>query len=508
MMACVREKLSGIGWRSMDLRTLARAAIVYLVIFPILLFFAIRTIAEPAAAGFADEACPRGAIPVEPGASIQAAVDVAGEGASFCLKNGIHRMQVVRPKRGQSFHGEGQTVLNGSRLLTSFSREGPYWLASGQTQHGPRQGQCAKEAPACSLPEGLFIDDKSLVQVLSKDDVKAGRFYFDHAGDYIYFADDPTGRKVEATVAALAFESSASDVLIANMTIEKYASAAQKGAIQARGAVGWIVENCEMRLNSGAALAVGTGSRVSGCNIHHNGQIGVTGVGRDILIENNQIWANNIRGFSSEWEAGGVKIALGDGVVFRGNDVHDNLGPGLWCDINCHNALYEGNLVERNNGAGIFYEISFNAVIRNNIVRHNGIGDNVWFWGDDILIAASQDAEVYGNTLTVSPGKCGIMLIDQSRPMEGGGKYKTRNNKIHNNEMTFEGAACAGGASDAKPWDENFNIIAEGDNLFDGNVYLVPRDSGFARFAWGHAIFDWNGLREKGVEPNGRLVVY
>ena len=65
---------------------------------------------------------------VEPEASIQAALDRADEGAAFCLKNGVHRLQVIRPKWGQRFHGEGRTVLNGSRLLTTFSREGPYWV--------------------------------------------------------------------------------------------------------------------------------------------------------------------------------------------------------------------------------------------------------------------------------------------------------------------------------------------------------------------------------------------
>jgi Right handed beta helix region len=50
-----------------------------------------------------------------------------------------------------------------------------------------------------------------------------------------------------------------------------------------------------------------------------------------------------------------VKIDLSDGVTFRSNHVHDNVGPGLWCDINCHNVVYEDNLVERNQGAGIFY---------------------------------------------------------------------------------------------------------------------------------------------------------
>ena len=38
---------------------------------------------------------------------------------------------------------------------------------------------------------------------------------------------------------------------------------------------------------------------------------------------------------------------------------------------------------------GIFHEISFNAVIRNNVVRHNGSGNRGWFWGADIVVAAS-----------------------------------------------------------------------------------------------------------------------
>jgi hypothetical protein len=73
---------------------------------------------------------------------------------------------------------------------------------------------------------------------------------------------------------------------------------------------------------------------------------------------------------------------------------------------------------------------------------------------------------VHRNTVTVSAGGCGIVLVDQSRPIEGGGRYKTRNNTVHYNDMTFEGAACAGGASDSQPGDENFTIISDGNNRF------------------------------------------
>jgi hypothetical protein len=463
-------------------------------------------------AGSFDAPCPAGAISIEPGGSIQAAVEEAGEGAGFCLKNGIHRLQVVRPKAGQSFHGQGQTILNGSRLLTSFSREGRYWVATGQQQRGRKRGRCAKEAWSCSLPEAVFLDDRPLTAVPDKERLEAGMFYFDYPGDKIYLADDPAGRKVEATVGAFAFGGTAPNVRIRNIIVEKYSSVAQEGAIQAQRARAWIVEDCEARLNSAGGIGVGTGSQVRGCDVHHNGQIGIAGNGGDIVIERNRIWANNTRGFSHRWEAGGVKIAATDGVVLRGNHVHDNLGPGLWCDINCYNVLYEHNAVERNHGAGIFHEISFNATIRNNLVRHNGAADNNWLWGNDILVAGSQDVEVYGNILTVSPGKCGIMLIDQGRLMEGllagRGKYKTRNNQVYDNVMTFDGSACAGGASDAVRGDENFSIIMDGNNVFDRNVYRVPRTSGDLRFVWGHVILDWDGLQSRGIERNGRLIQY
>jgi Right handed beta helix region/O-Antigen ligase len=473
--------------------------------------------AKAADPGVTNRPCPPGATPVTPGTSIQNAVDGAADGAAFCLRNGTHRMQAVRPREGQSFHGEGQTVLNGSRLITEFAREGRYWVASEQLQRGRKHGECTPEAPACDLPEGFFIDDKPLIRVLSKQDVRAGHFHLDHRSAKLYFADDPTGRKVEATVAAFAFKSAARGVLITNVTVEKYASPAQNGAIGAGDGQGWNVVNCELRLNNGVGITLGASGQVRLCDIHHNGQMGIGGVGREVRIEQNKIWANNTRGFYFRWEAGGVKITNSDGVTFRGNHVHDNVGPGLWCDINCINVLYEDNLIEGNHDTGIFHEISFNAVIRNNVVRHNGFGQRRWFWGADILVAASQDVEVHDNKLVVSPGGCGIVLIDQSRAIqrvengrviEGGGKYKTRNNTVHHNEVTFEGSACAGGASDAWPGDENFTIISDGNNRFDANVYHVPHTRGRDRFVWGHSTLDWDGLRQRGLEPNGRLVLH
>jgi parallel beta helix pectate lyase-like protein len=464
-----------------------------------------------AAAAFVDvnaSSCPVDAIAVAPGSSIQAAVDLSGEGAVFCLKNGVHRVQAIRPRAGQIFHGEGETVLNGSRLLDGFRREKNYWVTDSQLQRVPRHGECMPSAPLCDQPETVFIDDRPLTSVLSKDALASSQVYIDYTGGRIYLADDPTNHKIEATIARFAFQSTASDVVIKNVTVEKYGSPAQEGAIHAREGARWTIEDCVVRLNSGAGISVGTGTRVQNCDVHHNGQIGIEGNGKDIRIEANRIWSNNFRGFDPGWEAGGVKIAESEGVILRGNHVHDNDGSGLWCDGECHDVIYERNLVEDNRNIGIFHEISFNAVIRDNVVRHNGTANRVWFWGSNIVLAASQDVQVTANVVEVDPGGCAIMLIDQGRRAEDGREYRTQNNIVHANEMTFQGTGCAGGASDTEARDPNFDIIQSGGNRFDGNSYHVLRRSGMPQFAWGREVTDWDGFRRLGQEPTGRILEF
>jgi hypothetical protein len=478
----------------------------YSLIVTLWIVAGLTTPLQAAHAGVGASSCPTNAIAIAPGTLIQEAVDRAGENAVLCLKNGVHRAQAIRPRSGQRFYGEGQTVLNGSRQLTDFKRQGDRWTAKLLLPLRRPHGECLPSAPFCNHPEAIFVDDRPLTRVSSRSQLASHTFYVDGAEGLLYLADDPTGRKVEMAVAYFAFESTAANVSISNLIVEKFANSAQMGAIDARKGTGWIIENCEVRLNSGAGIGAGSGSIVRNCDIHANGQIGIAGHGRDISIEHNHIWSNNIYGFDGTWEAGGAKIALSDGVRFVDNYVHDNNGPGLWCDINCRNVLYERNLVEGNHDIGIFHEISFNAVIRDNVLRHNGLGDRGWFWGSDIVLAASEGVDVISNRITVASGRCGIVLIDQGR-RDNGNRYKTRNNTVLANEMTFEDSVCAGGVSDAKPGAENFAIIADGRNLFDRNTYRMRRPGLDARFVWGHDVTDWNGFRRRGQEGSGQLLL-
>ncbi|MFD1303371.1 right-handed parallel beta-helix repeat-containing protein [Methylobacterium marchantiae] len=438
------------------------------------------------------------------GQTIQAIVEQAKPGSAFCIKSGTHRLQVISPKADQRFHGEAGATLSGARRVTVFERQGPYWVAPGQRQMGVRHGTCLAGRETCVLAAGFFIDDKPLRQVASLADLTEGTFVFDHSGERIVFADDPTGHVVEASVARYAFRSAAPNVRIDNLRIEKYYSPAQEGAIQGRSAHGWRVRHSDVRLNSGAGISIGSGGSVVASRIHHNGQLGVTGAGTGLVVEANAIYANNLSGFDPGWEAGGVKIASADGVVMRGNEVYDNHGPGLWCDMECRNVTIDANIVEENDGAGIFHEISGNAVIRNNVLHRNGRVPAGWVWGADIQVAASRDVEVVGNRITVRRGGAGIMLIDQSRRTDTGGIYRTENNHIHDNTLVFEGRGRAGGASDAPAEAPNARIIETGNNRFERNRYLSLPGSP-PSFTWGRRDMDFAAFQALGQDASGTL---
>ena len=449
--------------------------------------------------------CPPGAIAIAPGERIQKAIEKAGENAAICLKQGIHRLQVVRPLAGQSFYGEAGAIMNGASLLTEFRKQDRFWVADIGRVSERRHGHCAVGHGNCNFPHRLLIDGEPLQRATELDEVQPGWWFSDPESGKAFIAQDPAGRLVEYAFLPFAFRSAAANVLVRGLTVEKYASPAQRGAIDGKNAQNWSVENCDVRLNSGAGISVGPGGRIVGSNMHQNGQLGAVMVGARILLEDNLIWSNNRQNFDFTWEAGGVKIAASEDVQIRRNFVYQNNGPGIWCDIECRNVVFENNRVEYNADAGIFHETSYRAVIRNNVVAFNGQAARPWYWGADIQIVSSENVDVYENSITTRVGGASIMLIDQSRAKPSGGKYLTSGNFIYNNAITVSGVGYVGGASDAGPGDENFAIIEKGGNRFDNNIYKAKDSKSGVSFVWGHEVYDWSRFKLMGQETGASL---
>jgi parallel beta-helix repeat protein len=412
-------------------------------------------------------------VSIFPGQSIQTAVDQNPIGTTFIIKAGVHRLQSVTPKTGDTFIGEPGAVLSSARLLTGFTQQGNVWVIGGQTQQGPVHGQCQAAYPRCSRPEELFLDDVRQRHVASVAAVTAGTWFFDYALDTIYMGTNPTGRKVETSVTRNAFKGPASDVTLRNLTVEKYASGAQEGAIlqtfSGQMGAGWTVDTCTVQLNHGSGINLWTNMHVVNSRILRNGQIGVSGGNGQpgIVVDGNEIAYNNEAGFDPGWEGGGTKFWATTNLIVRNNYVHHNYGPGLWADFDNDGTLYDGNTVEDNAWAGIFHEISYAAVIRNNIVRRNGLQDpRGWYWRAGILIAASSNVEIDGNTLEGNAHA--IVGIQQNRGSGSQGPWLIQNLWVHDNTITV-GAYQVGLVTDTG----DNAIFTSRNNHFDQNTYNI-----------------------------------
>ncbi|KQT50686.1 hypothetical protein ASG43_05210 [Aureimonas sp. Leaf454] len=448
---------------------------------------------------------PRGAIVVALGDDVPALVGAAPAGATFYFRDaGEYRLaRPIEPKPGQTFVGAKGAVLDGSREIGEVGREGALFVATGQTQEGRRlaTGEPAPGAIRAGYPETLYIDGRPLRPVASRRAVTSGTFYFDYDADLIVFADDPAGRKVEAGVTPAAFASGADGVTISNLMIEQFAAPVQHGAIQGGGA--WTIANNEVRLNYGVGIIVSGGSRIVANDVHDNGQMGLGGNGAGILVERNAIHANGFwSGIDVFWEGGGTKFAVTTDLVVRGNHSESNHGFGLWTDIDNVGTLYEGNRVVGNDGGGINHEISYQAVIRDNVLIGNGSsGRGNWLWGAAIQIQNSGPVEITGNRIDMSGGLNGIALIQQDRGTGAFGPYRTAGNIVYGNTLVSrDGAGRTGGAAD-----HDEPGLLGGGNIFEGNRYFM--DDG-PHWWWGDfpSGDDWEAYRRDTRQDEGSVL--
>ncbi|MGA3167953.1 MAG: right-handed parallel beta-helix repeat-containing protein [Terriglobia bacterium] len=444
---------------------------------------------------------------VGPHQRIQDLVERSREGTSFLIQAGVHRLESVVPKNGDSFVGEPGAILNGAVVIKAFERQGNYWTAPCSIPKVEGPGKCQPQFPACRFPEDLFVDDEPLRRVASLADLAPRTWYLDYAAGRLHLSEDPTGHTVELSVTPHAFYGSATDVTIRGLVIEKYANPAQSGAIHALTDPGplshnWLVEGNEIRLNHGAGIRVGHGTHVVENRIHHNGQIGVEGSGANILVEDNEIAYNNYAGYDYGWEAGGTKFTFTHKLVVRNNDVHHNQGPGLWTDGDNDSVLYERNHTAANLVAGIEHEISFAAVIRDNVIENDGFnphGASLW-WGAGIHILASSHVEVYGNTLRNCMNGIAAVQAERGSSRSTGRPYLVQDIDVHDNTVVQSSGTAAGIVKDAHFDDAVFKSWG---NRFRGNTYVLGATKG-EFYQWMNTPRTREEWQAFGNDPDGK----
>jgi Right handed beta helix region len=436
---------------------------------------------------------------------LQATINLYPQGTTFCIHAGTYRLgAAVVVKSYDVILGEPGAVLNGSKLLTSFVQSGYYWVASGQTQQAP-VGSNDRCIPAtytgCQYAEGVFVDDRPLWQVTSLAELSSGEFFFDYAGDKIYLADNPSGHKVETSVAPAALMGNAGyqdNVTIKGLVVEKFANWPTIYPAAIKPGKNWRIENSEMRFNHRAGIVAYEGTIARGNYVHNNGAFGMMGgPGNGIQVVDNEIANNNNEGFDPNWGAGGTKFTHTTNLLLRNNSVHGNIGPGLWCDGDSIYTVYEYNTVTSNTEPGIKHEISYDATIRYNILRYNNstnAGKSIW-WGSDLHILDSPNVQVYGNTIESNTN--GIGLVDVERGSGAYGHYEIRNDSVHDNTVKMKAIADTGLVSARS---EPFTSMGNG---FANNTYYVTDMNGvFWQWQGGQTKTGW---QTKGQDITGNF---
>jgi hypothetical protein len=415
---------------------------------------------------------PGNTVQLKPDQNVSALVNSAPAGTTFVFSPGTYRMQSIVPKNNDAFIGNG-AIMNGGKLLEMQPDGGRWSAVVPVAQSDP--AHCAKDHPRCGILNDLFIDDQVQAPADSLSEIGPGRWFYDDSSGKAYISTDPAGHKVEFSMTTAAFSGTATGVQISHLVVEKYATPPQNGAIGGNlhavvtaerstgSAQNWKVLNTEVRWSHGGGIVLGASGHVESCNVHDNGQLGVAGHGTNVVILNNEIANNNYAGFDPDWEAGATKFSGTDNLVVRSNYVHDNNGNGLWTDIDNIHTLYEKNKVINNKGEGLRHEISYDAIIRNNLLKGNKAG---------IVVVLSPNVEVYGNVIEVpANGIDGIRIANGQRGVGAYGPHIAHDDHVHNNIITYLGPAGRSGLSGplatatGVTFDSNeYHIIGGGDN--------------------------------------------
>jgi hypothetical protein len=288
---------------------------------------------------------------------------------------------------------------------------------------------------------------------------------------------------------ASAFSGGATNVTLDSITVQEYSPGWQGAAIQPQThASGLVVRNVSALRNGWAGLLAADGMKILGGHYNDNDQLGIggnaaTGVLVDGLdgdlatMDGPELARNHTLHTSCTFEGGGMKwdnyreLQVGQ-VTVRNAYVHHNDCRGLWADINARGALIEHNLVEHNLREGIFYEISQDAVIRNNKVYGNGHAANCWYWDAGILVYASFNVEVYGNRL--SGNYNGITGVQQNRLELTPPDHLLDNLRVYNNLICATGA---GGHPTGVVADNGANLAVRDISFTDNTIQSSSCDS-------------------------------
>ena len=391
--------------------------------------------------------------------ALQAALDAAVPGDRFVLAPGTYRLSLLMSARGTAeapitleAEQTGTAIITGADVITGWAETAPgsgEWTVACDLSHFPDGSRYGALAGRC---EQVFVAGQPLRQVLHRDQLTGGAFYYDataralfirpqvFAGElrggsqtidagaitgggqkaidrdsaencwqFLVHPFDPARDVVEVTRRARIFATAgdhnrpgAAHVTVRGLVFRASGDLPQQ-AMARFGGDHLLVEDCLFEFGAARGFdARANHSVFRRCTTRLNGQMGFSGYGNHVLMEHCDLLYNNTKHSSFVcFEQGGSKICRAGHWTVRGVRAIGNDGPGIWFDIDNHHVVIERCHCEGNSGPGIMYEISIEAVIRNNLCVKNGYAYRKDARFDSILNSVGHAEPVYGQGILV-----------------------------------------------------------------------------------------------------------
>jgi nitrous oxidase accessory protein NosD len=276
------------------------------------------------------------------------------------------------------------------------------------------------------------------------------------------------------------------NVVIRGLRITRYAPVNLNSAVEGAGSETSLIEGNEIDNNSNGSLrvygvSIGSNAIVRRNIIHHNAWLGINGYRAvNTLIEGNDVYANPPAMLNDTvGEAANIKLFDCGQITIRGNYVHDSLFRGIWIDTMRPDVTIEYNRVVNHGRAGIWYEVSYKGVIRNNYVENAGYNQtrlSDWLRGGGIEVTNSPDVSVLNNTVVNSLN--GIIGLEANDYQDGPyGKSQLRNFLVQGNVIVMPS-----GQTGITENEGSAQVFTSWNNRFVGNRFELLDNA--APFAW------------------------
>lgn len=445
--------------------------------------------------------------------TLQEATRAARSGDTIVVHAGIYRevLGTNTPQGGylnksitvQAASGT-KPVISGADIYANWQAgQNGLWFTSFVSpfpQTGPGiEDQIDPRHPFAGNLEQVFVDNLPLTQVGTTTQVSGNskRFFYDAAEQRIYIGSNPLGRKVEISVRNRATLLTAPGITVKGLHFTGFSPNHDNGLATV------VIDRDNVTLEDVTVTnSAASGIMVKANNVvlnrvtaRFNGALGMQATrSNGLRVQFSRIDQNNIESFDFENCGGGAncvlagaKITQSSKITFRYSSFRGNNSTGLWCDLNCAEAVIVGNYVEGNQKHGIYYEVSNSGWIVSNVVskqrRKRAAG---------IKISGSAKVTVHRNTLSDNYNQIIFSSDPRNEWPTPGSDINTldiRGNIFAENK---EPPSSADDQHILEPFNSTGTAIAERILYFNRNAYLLAenlQNNGKNRFRWSNDSF-------------------